>query len=80
MKKENYHITDRGLLQKKKMRAVSSNKQKQDVNVRIIAEINRDLKAMLQKRDFRVDMFYHLNSEKYKRVVGGRARMACIFA
>ena len=49
------------VLQENKVRAVGSDKQEEDVHVRIIAATNRDLKAMVQEGAFREDLLYRLN-------------------
>lgn len=49
------------VLQEKKVRPVGSDKQEEDVNVRIVAATNRDLKVMVQKGAFREDLLYRLN-------------------
>lgn len=48
------------VLQAKQFEAVGSNKTV-DVDVRIIAATNRDLEEMIQKREFREDLYYRLN-------------------
>ncbi len=49
------------VLQENKVRAVGSDKQEEDVDVRIVAATNRDLKAMVQEGTFREDLLYRLN-------------------
>ena len=49
------------VLQEKKVRAIGSDKQEKDVDVRIVAATNRDLKAMVQEGTFREDLLYRLN-------------------
>ncbi len=49
------------VLQEKKVRAVGSDEQEKEVDVRIVAATNRDLKAMVQERVFRGDLLYRLD-------------------
>ena len=49
------------VLQENKVRAVGSDKQEEDVDVRIVAATNRDLKARVQEGAFREDLLYRLN-------------------
>ncbi len=49
------------VLQEKKVRPVGSDKQEEDVDVRIVAATNRDLKARVQEKAFREDLLYRLN-------------------
>ncbi len=49
------------VLQEKKVRPVGGDKQEEDVDVRIVAATNRDLKAMVQDGTFREDLLYRLN-------------------
>ena len=43
------------------MRAIGSDEQEEEVDVRIIAATNRDLKAMVKQGTFREDLLYRLN-------------------
>ncbi|MDD2558605.1 MAG: sigma-54 dependent transcriptional regulator [Desulfuromonadaceae bacterium] len=47
-------------LQEKEIRPIGGNKDHQ-VDVRIIAATNRDLKALIEAQEFRQDLFYRLN-------------------
>ncbi len=49
------------VIEEKKVRPVGSDKQEEDVNVRIVAATNRDLKARVQEGTFREDLLYRLN-------------------
>jgi DNA-binding NtrC family response regulator len=48
------------VLEDKKIRRLGSNKNI-DIDVRIIAATNRDLKQSIEKKEFREDLFYRLN-------------------
>ena len=49
------------VLQEKKVRAIGSDEQEEEVDVRIVAATNRDLKAMVKQKTFREDLLYRLN-------------------
>ena len=49
------------VLQEKKVRAIGSDKQEEEVDVRIVAATNRDLEAMVKQGTFREDLLYRLN-------------------
>lgn len=49
------------VLQEKKVRAIGSDEQEEEVDVRIVATTNRDLKAMVKQKTFREDLLYRLN-------------------
>ena len=49
------------VLQEKKVRAIGSDEQEEEVDVRIVAATNRDLEAMVKQRTFREDLLYRLN-------------------
>ena len=49
------------VLQEKKVRAIGSDEQEEEVDVRIVAATNRDLKAMVKQKIFREDLLYRLN-------------------
>lgn len=48
------------VLQEKKVKRLGSNKEI-GVNFRVITATNKNIKAMIQKREFREDLFYRLN-------------------
>ena len=50
------------VLQENKVRAVGSDNKEKNVDVRIVAATNRDLKAMVQEGAFREDLLYRLNA------------------
>ena len=49
------------VLQEKKVPVLGSDEQEEEVDVRIVAATNRDLKAMVQKGTFREDLLYRLD-------------------
>ena len=49
------------VLQEKKVRAIGSDEQEEEVDVRIVAATNRDLEAMVKQKTFREDLLYRLN-------------------
>lgn len=49
------------VLQEKKVRPLGSEEQEEDVDVRIVAATNRDLKSMVREGTFREDLLYRLN-------------------
>ena len=49
------------VLQEKKVRAIGSDAQEEEVDVRIVAATNRDLETMVQEGTFREDLLYRLD-------------------
>ena len=49
------------VLQEKKVRAIGSDEQEEEVDVRIVAATNRDLEAMVKQGTFREELLYRLN-------------------
>ena len=49
------------VLQEKKVQVFGSDEQEEEVDVRIVAATNRDLKAMVREGAFREDLLYRLN-------------------